>query len=608
MKVILWRPAFRLLLSFVCLLAVFRTSTAQQADSKPSDETATDERLKWSRYDSGVRQFVELPSWRAGTLRTLVIYATPNGNTIEQTLGCLPAKDIDWHFDIQHVAAQVRCWRETDRDSDVVLAVVEAPRLSWPAFCRDQADSKTIIRTLVDSLIKEYSADRVVLCAHSGGGAFVFAYLDAVESLPASIWRIVFLDANYGYSDDRHHGDKLLAWMKGEATRRLIVTAYDDREIALNGKKVVGPDGGTYRATQRMTARLRRDVELLERDLGPFHHTNGLAGQAQFFVHSNPENKILHTALVGEMNGLLHGLSLGTKHEDAWGRFGGPRAYSKWIPTIPIVEPKRLRATLVTEASDVRLKFAERPNDAPTGSQILKQIENLSRTDREAAVLKQFLDGNIPNHLRSMKAIRVGFTDDNKTRHECVYFVMPDYLAIGRENDFFRMPITPQTAMAVADAVSGMMITRKISDDLLDAAEVRLEPKPLTKDRDAVSSFWQHQQIIEEQLAGKARAALVAGMKKDLVLTNRLREKPHKVAIYGWHHPDGRPIQPLYVGHIDWYVDYSHGVRLMADRMLVDGKSWKVADVLKDAQLHKLLSDEGPMDVIELRRSAGWQH
>src|SRR5215210_2404061 len=38
----------------------------------------------------------------------LVIYATPNGNTIEQTLGCATADGIDWHNDIQHVAAQVR--------------------------------------------------------------------------------------------------------------------------------------------------------------------------------------------------------------------------------------------------------------------------------------------------------------------------------------------------------------------------------------------------------------------------------------------------------------------------------------------------------------------
>src|SRR5947207_216173 len=32
----------------------------------------------------------------------LIFYALPNGNTIEQTIGCRMADGVDWHFDIQH--------------------------------------------------------------------------------------------------------------------------------------------------------------------------------------------------------------------------------------------------------------------------------------------------------------------------------------------------------------------------------------------------------------------------------------------------------------------------------------------------------------------------
>ncbi|MBC7820524.1 MAG: hypothetical protein IAG10_26870, partial [Planctomycetaceae bacterium] len=177
----------------------------------------------------------------------------------------------------------------------------------------------------------------------------------------------------------------------------------------------------------------------------------------------------------------------------------------------------------------------------------------------------------------------------------------------GTDEDFFRVPITPQTATVIADAVAGSLITTKISDDVFAAAELKLDPKPLTKNRDSVATFWQHHRIIEEQLLGKPRGSLVAGIKKDVVLSNRLREKPHKVAIYGWHHPDGRPIQSLYVGHVDWYVDYSHGVRLMSGQILVDGHTLKVADVLKDSRLHPLLSGEGPLDTADIRRAADWQ-
>src|SRR5439155_7225507 len=120
----------------------------------------------------------------------------------------------------------------------------------------------------------------------------------------------------------------------------------------------------------------------------------------------------------------------------------------------------------------------------------------------------------------------------------------------------------------------------KISDDIFRAADLKLDPRPLTKDRDAATTFWQHHQIIEDQRKGQPLGLLIAGIKKDIVLTNRLKEKPHRVAIYGWHYPSGKPIQPLYVGHVDWYVDYSHGIRLMSRRMILDGKPMDVNDIL----------------------------
>jgi len=36
----------------------------------------------------------------------LVIYALPNGNTIEQTTGKRLKEGDDWHFDIQHIGAK----------------------------------------------------------------------------------------------------------------------------------------------------------------------------------------------------------------------------------------------------------------------------------------------------------------------------------------------------------------------------------------------------------------------------------------------------------------------------------------------------------------------
>ncbi|MCK7541677.1 MAG: hypothetical protein MZV63_67720 [Marinilabiliales bacterium] len=41
----------------------------------------------------------------------LILYALPNGNTIEQTFGKKLHAGDDWHFDIQHIGAQTRFLR-----------------------------------------------------------------------------------------------------------------------------------------------------------------------------------------------------------------------------------------------------------------------------------------------------------------------------------------------------------------------------------------------------------------------------------------------------------------------------------------------------------------
>jgi hypothetical protein len=90
---------------------------------------------------------------------------------------------------------------------------------------------------------------------------------------------------------------------------------------------------------------------------------------------------------------------------------------------------------------------------------------------------------------------------------------------------------------------------------------------------------------------------LVAGIKKDVVITNRLKEKPNRVAIYGWHKLDGEPIQPLTIVHKETYVDYSHGTRLVRRAMRVDGRDMMIEDVLKDPHRCAVISDEGTIEV-----------
>jgi len=87
----------------------------------------------------------------------------------------------------------------------------------------------------------------------------------------------------------------------------------------------------------------------------------------------------------------------------------------------------------------------------------------------------------------------------------------------------------------------------------------------------------------------------MAGHKKDLVVSNRLWRNPGRVAIYGWHQPNGRAIQPLSTVHGAEYADYSHGVRLVARTAYLNGRAIDLEDLLADATYAGLLSDEGPI-------------
>jgi hypothetical protein len=173
---------------------------------------------------------------------------------------------------------------------------------------------------------------------------------------------------------------------------------------------------------------------------------------------------------------------------------------------------------------------------------------------------------------------------------------MPDYLAVGGDDDFVRMPLTPQTAQRIADRFGCVLPTRKIVDAIDRAAEVRLAPRPLTENRQAASTFLRHQRIIESQRAGRPLGLLVTGVKKDVVLSPRIFERPNRLALYGWRKLDGRPIQDLTIVHTDRYVDYSHGVRLVNDVIEIAGRKKRISDLLKDETLCAIVSDEGPMN------------
>jgi hypothetical protein len=247
-------------------------------------------------------------------------------------------------------------------------------------------------------------------------------------------------------------------------------------------------------------------------------------------------------------------------------------------------------------AGGYRLPIPQRPAGTITGSAFYKQVIPLTWQQREAMAVQEIRSGNIPSFLTRFVRIATSLVDSAGKKITAVYFVSPDYLSIGRDADFARIPLTPMAAQQIADSFDCFLPTRKMVNDIYHQAKVKPEPVPMYSHRDSAVTFWQHHLIIEGQRKGQP--GLIAGIKKDVVISGKLTHdnKPGRVAIYGWHQLNGQPIQPLYTGHVNWYVDYSHGIRLVYRKIKVAGKWMDYTDVLQHPVYKSLLCDEAFCD------------
>lgn len=242
---------------------------------------------------------------------------------------------------------------------------------------------------------------------------------------------------------------------------------------------------------------------------------------------------------------------------------------------------------------------------AGSGSEFMKRTESMTPKQREEAILAEILAGNIPSFLREFKEIEVSRKLKDGKVHTIKYKVMPDVLAIGNNSDFVRMPMSPLAAQVIAEKFACILPTTQMSDDIYKNAETKLTPSPMSggnyknwQQRMTKNEFYtEHQRLVEAKcrMAGHQNGMLIAGHKKDVIISNFLNSHKGNVIIYGWHDSrnGGKPIQGYGWGHEITYADYSHGIRLIANEVEVDGEKMDIKDVLADKTLSKLLSKEG---------------
>jgi hypothetical protein len=240
--------------------------------------------------------------------------------------------------------------------------------------------------------------------------------------------------------------------------------------------------------------------------------------------------------------------------------------------------------------------IADRPDGSPTGSQFITEVERLhwdplDDLERERFYVEQLVGGNVPAFMRRFVAVQVG---------QLTLYVAPDYLSVGTDEDYVRVPMNPHSAQRILDAWGCTLPTRMLVDATYRASAVKIPfhamtpPRyPYTTDMMTTRRYAVHQQMIADDLSKLGDGVhppgqLWAGHKKDLVLDPWL-ELPqvqyHKVGVYGAYTPGGQPIHNFQThSHPDNYKDYSHGVRAVYGICYaMDGTPLQVVDVLRGA-------------------------
>jgi len=242
------------------------------------------------------------------------------------------------------------------------------------------------------------------------------------------------------------------------------------------------------------------------------------------------------------------------------------------------------------------LDLPDRSSNAMSGVNVALEIRNFDVEAREEQIYAEIANGNVPGWLRRLERVDLTRVVDGRER-TVTFWVTPDYLSIGSDDDYLLVPVTPQLAQRVADLVGASLPTPRMVDAIWSSARTRLAPIRIEPDEfmTTMRYFVRHDRLIEAQrrLYKVPAGAFVAGHKKDVVLSAALAENPGQVAIYGWHGVNGEPLQDFSTVLENTWVGYNHGARLVDRSILVDGVQMDLREVLQDPQLASLLSDEG---------------
>ena len=308
---------------FLSIILIFRSFVFQGQVSN--------EKIDSFYLENGIKFTIDRPlDFNKKRNTVIVFYALPNGNTTEQTMGKKIEAGDDWHYDIQHIRAQTKFLRREMKRSNLFVIYLENVYKSWPVWKQKNSNYRLVIPRLIDSLTELIEADNkvVYLNGHSGGGSFIFGYLDGVQKIPDLVKRISFIDSDYGY--DSSYYTKISSWLQRDSKAYLNVFAYNDSIALFNGKSIVSPKGGTWYKSHLLLHHLESEFKFKKKTTDSLIIYVSQSKQVQFFFKVSIDRGIYHTQQV-ELNGFIHSILCGTKNDSRRYTYYGERIYKNLI-------------------------------------------------------------------------------------------------------------------------------------------------------------------------------------------------------------------------------------------------------------------------------------
>lgn len=187
--------------------------------------------------------------------------------------------------------------------------------------------------------------------------------------------------------------------------------------------------------------------------------------------------------------------------------------------------------TLSSNLYSQTLNLPVRSISSKNGTQIISTLAPLSLTAREDTIFAQIISGNVPDFLRTLSEVTT-VTNISGTNHTVIFYVIPDYLALGCDSDYFLCPMTPLLAQRISDYIGYTLPTRKMVNDIWQAATIKMAPQsiPPSAQMTTVPVFAKHDSMVWVQrqplILAHPLGELVAGDKKDVVISNQIYGNP----------------------------------------------------------------------------------